>query len=337
MIERRNFYRILHVQPDASMAVIRENYRVLMQKLKIHPELSDSNWNESLLDIAYDTLLDPYKRAAYDHELLLRYHIRTLSHGAFGLNLDIELDTQQTDNTAKLNQRNLYRILQVQPDAPMTAIQASYQVLKKDLQQDPALLDAAFRILSNPKARKHYDELFAMSNFSRASGKTSEANIEPAECRGVDGAFLSEMDCYQAVITDYCFFCKTPYPTQTNAYLSESCLECASPLAALHSENFVSSRRVSTRTTVRGEFVFYLFWPGAPYQGSFQDLSPTGIRFLTQQAIDVHDIIKIDAPNLKAVAEVTRIHTEGRETCAGTRFITVKFDSHRGNFVTVQA
>lgn len=336
MIERRNFYRILHVQPDASMAVIRENYRVLMQKLKIHPELSDSNWNESLLDIAYDTLLDPHKRAAYDYELLQRYHIRTLSHGAFGLDLDFELDTQQTEYTAKLNQRNFYRILQVQPDAPMTAIQASYQVLKKDLRQDQVLLDAAYRILSNPKARKHYDELFAMSNFSRASGKTAVANIDPAEYPDVDGSFQPGMDCYQAVITDYCFFCKTPYQTQTNAYQNENCLECASPLVALQSENFDSSRRVSTRTTVRGEFVFYLFWPGAPYQGTFQDLSPTGIRFLTEQEIEVHDIIKIDAPNLQAVAEVTRIHTEGRETSAGTRFITVKFDSHCGNFVTVQ-
>ena len=39
MIERRNFYRILHAQPDACMAVIRENYRLLKQKLKTHPDL----------------------------------------------------------------------------------------------------------------------------------------------------------------------------------------------------------------------------------------------------------------------------------------------------------
>lgn len=46
MIERRNFYRILHAQPDASMAVIRENYRLLKQKLKTHPDLTNDDWNE---------------------------------------------------------------------------------------------------------------------------------------------------------------------------------------------------------------------------------------------------------------------------------------------------
>lgn len=61
MIERRNFYRILHVQPDASMAVIQENYRLLRQKLKIHPNLSGADWNENLLEAAYQTLSNSSK------------------------------------------------------------------------------------------------------------------------------------------------------------------------------------------------------------------------------------------------------------------------------------
>jgi hypothetical protein len=40
---RRNYYRILHVQPDAPMEVIRASYRTLMQKLRFHPDLGVIN------------------------------------------------------------------------------------------------------------------------------------------------------------------------------------------------------------------------------------------------------------------------------------------------------
>lgn len=336
MIERRNYYRILQVQPDASMTVIRENYRVLMQKLKMCPGLGDANWNEDLLDAAYDTLRDPLKRAAYDHELLQRYHIKALSQGAFGSNTDFEVN-QQKSRSANLNQRNYYRILQVQPDASITVIAASYQALKKSSPQHIALLDEAYQTLLDPRAREQYDMLFAVSNVSYAAEEPTQASIDLV--RHVDAAspFQSTVESYQAAITRYCSFCKTPYMPHTHVYQGESCLECASPLFVLQQENFESSRRTMMRTAISGRFIFYLFWPGMAYQGLFQDLSPMGIRFLTEQSIDLHGIIKIDAPNLQAVAEVTHQRSEGGETSVGTRFIAVKFDQRRGNFITVHA
>lgn len=128
MIERRNFYRILHVQPDASMVVIKESYQALIKKLKAHPELASSNWNESLLALAFDTLGDPLKRAEYDQELLNRYHIKELSQGALGANVNPGTNRRQSSHNGNFTQRNYYRILQIQPDAPITAIKASYQV-----------------------------------------------------------------------------------------------------------------------------------------------------------------------------------------------------------------
>ena len=59
----------------------------------------------------------------------------------------------------QLNQRNYYRILQVQPDAPIATITASYQALRKNSSQETALLDEAYRVLSNPDARKQYDAI----------------------------------------------------------------------------------------------------------------------------------------------------------------------------------
>ncbi len=336
MDERRNFYRILHVQPDASMAVIRENYRVLMQKLKLHPDLGGLDRGASLLNVAYTTLRDPLKREAYDRELLERYHITILSQGAFSSNTEADLEKRRSERTTTLNQRNYYRILQVQPDSPIALIVASYRALKKSLPQDIVLLDEAYRVLSNPAARKQYDALFA-DNFSHVPEGNVQVNTNLDRFVDAENTSQLVMEPYRAMITHYCSFCKTPYVPQTSVYQSESCLECASPLFVLKRENLESSYRTMMRINIRGEFMFYLFWPSSPCQGLFQDLSPMGIRFITEQALDTNDIIKIDAPNFQAVAKVTHKHNEGNGISVGTRFIAVRFDQRYGNFITVQA
>lgn len=68
MKNRRNFYRLLKVQPDAPKEVIQASYRTLMQKLKYHPDLGGDEWNAALLNEACATLTDAEKRAAYDRE-----------------------------------------------------------------------------------------------------------------------------------------------------------------------------------------------------------------------------------------------------------------------------
>ena len=65
---RRNYYRILHVQPDAPVEIIKSSYRTLMQKLKAHPDLGGDEWNAALINEACAVIIDPEKRAAYDTE-----------------------------------------------------------------------------------------------------------------------------------------------------------------------------------------------------------------------------------------------------------------------------
>ena len=71
MVERRDPYRILQVQPDADIDVVRAAYRVLARKL--HPDagvpldevaerrMTDLNW-------AYAIVRDPGKRALWETE-----------------------------------------------------------------------------------------------------------------------------------------------------------------------------------------------------------------------------------------------------------------------------
>jgi hypothetical protein len=68
-VNRRNYYRILHVQPEAPDQVITASYRTMMSKLRLHPDLGGDTAGAALINEAYAVLSDPTKRAAYDLQL----------------------------------------------------------------------------------------------------------------------------------------------------------------------------------------------------------------------------------------------------------------------------
>jgi curved DNA-binding protein CbpA len=67
--ERRNLYRILHVQPEAPPEVIKAAWRALMSTLRAHPDLGGDTDTAARLNAAYEVLSDPVRRAAYDRSL----------------------------------------------------------------------------------------------------------------------------------------------------------------------------------------------------------------------------------------------------------------------------
>jgi curved DNA-binding protein CbpA len=69
---RRNYYRILHVQPEAPTEIIKASYRSLMTKLNAHPDRGGDHEAAVLINQAYAVLMDPQKRRKYDEMLLAR-------------------------------------------------------------------------------------------------------------------------------------------------------------------------------------------------------------------------------------------------------------------------
>jgi curved DNA-binding protein CbpA len=69
MKNRRNYYRVLQVQPDVPTEIIRASYRALMHTLKTHPDLGGDHWRAAIINEAFATLSDPERRAAYDRTL----------------------------------------------------------------------------------------------------------------------------------------------------------------------------------------------------------------------------------------------------------------------------
>jgi curved DNA-binding protein CbpA len=82
---RRNYYRILYVQAEAPLEVIKASYRTLMGPLRHHPDLGGAHEVAALLNEAYAVLSDPDKRRAYDRTLgKERLRGRVGGHGALG-------------------------------------------------------------------------------------------------------------------------------------------------------------------------------------------------------------------------------------------------------------
>jgi len=63
---RRNYYRVLHVQPEAPAEIVTASYRTLMSTLRQHPDLGGDPEQALLINEAYAQLKDPQKRRAYD-------------------------------------------------------------------------------------------------------------------------------------------------------------------------------------------------------------------------------------------------------------------------------
>ena len=275
---RRNHYRMLFVQPDAAR-VIRANYRTLMRKLKLHPDLGGEHWNAVYVNEAYATLQDPLRRAAYDIELLKHYDIATLSRGS----LHLKNDPHQSgaDNT-----RNFYRILQVQPDAPTVVIEASHRALMDQGTVPAAQLQEAFATLRDPVRRRIYDRLLEEGDTSKrwvAHFRSWKADLDQAASQHQH--VVHPASGYEPLITRYCLFCKT-----TNQFLGvggggmHGMRSRYSPARGLSRSGAASVGQARSAKISRFTFC------RETLRGRMLDLSPTGLRLLTPKVCEIGDI-----------------------------------------------
>jgi len=347
MQNRRNFYRILQVQPDAPSEVIKNNYRTLLQKLRLHPDLGGDERNASLINQAWRTLRDPISRRAYDKRLLQDYHIQILSQGHLaGKPNDHANDPEQTPSS-ETNQRNFYRILNVQTDASAAIINASYRHQIKNPHVPIELLQKAHTVLSNPQKRKTYDKFLknhthidALKKKKSAQGKPP-AIVENVAALKPDSATsptrLSNTY-YQPIITHFCNFCKTPHTTHYMEYRFELCIECASPLFNTPEEEASHQlQRSLSRIERNGALKIYVDWPGHGHGGTLTNLSPGGLGFTTSHPLQPGQIIKVDGEHFKCVTKIMHCKNIVAGKSIGSSFITVLFDRQQGIFISTQA
>jgi len=366
--ERRNYYRTLNVQPDASLEIIKNNYRTLLQKLRLHPDLGGESWNASIINEAYNILRSPLKRAAYDKKLLKRYDIKLLARG----HLDNNSEQQNYKFNSKDkygNQRNYYRLFNIQPDSPTHIIKTSYLTLTKNPDIPKALLNEAYTVLSNPEKRALYDKLlskeshaYALRKLKSGQGqveiktkthgkkqqstqnelreKIDSVKIKKTHINSVYGN--TNNNYYQPVITQYCSFCKTPHNQSPCKDTAALCNDCKSPLFPPSQTFLEQQRRDIVRIAKDQHINFYTYWPGKVLSGTISDISPTGMQLVSTTNFNKDQIIKLDGNDFKAVGIVSytsKDNESGKSNMqtTGIKFLTVYFNKNKGQFFSESA
>ena len=244
------------------------------------------------------------------------------------------------------NRRNYYRMLHVQPDAPLDVIKASYRALMMKMRLHPdlggdhetaALINMAYAVLSDPTRRQQYDQML----------REREPHVFPQAHRGSTGAAGAGLTSsgYGATPSRHaspseqerCLFCDTRF---TLAILADCrCPRCDSPLTKPHevaastaTERF--GRRGMPRLCKDEPLIFYPCWPHRGHAARLRDLSPAGISFFAQVAVELHQRVKISGATLEGVARVVSSHPAGEQYSIHAQLLTVLFLAPAGTFVS---
>ena len=134
MKNKRNYYRILQVQPDAPPEIIRASYLAIMKELKIHPDLGGENSDASLINEAYETLRDRAKRSEYDKKLKMNlvenynkciHTIKTKNN-----KINVKSNNNRAYNRIKKSEPLYYSFSRLQTDREAKLIDLSPQGLR---------------------------------------------------------------------------------------------------------------------------------------------------------------------------------------------------------------
>jgi hypothetical protein len=134
----------------------------------------------------------------------------------------------------------------------------------------------------------------------------------------------------------HCVFCDTHVVFAIRADCR--CPRCASPLARPHDLAASTTERFGRRAVPRlcrdEPIIFYPRWPHQGYAAQLRDLSPVGISFFAQVAVELHQLVKISGATLEGVARVVSSHPVGRQYSVHAQLLTVLFLAPAGTFVS---
>lgn len=241
------------------------------------------------------------------------------------------------------NQRNFYRILHVQPDAPEEIISSSYRTLMQRLKCHPdlggdeshaALINEAYSTISNPYKRDQYDR--AINNVLSMRVSDNQIN-RPKVATGQSG---HEKQAHR-VHLNHCLFCHEPHYFGVNIPIDAQCRQCSSPLSAIEKPLLKTpTGRNAERVANTQRLHFYTQWPlRTKYTGVVQNVSLSGALFSANQHIEKNAYLKVACDTFNGVGQV--VHCEKNKKPASSWsvrviFRTLSFSELCGSFISLK-
>ena len=224
------------------------------------------------------------------------------------------------------NRRNYYRLLHVQPEAPLEVIKASYRSLMTKLKGHPdlggdhdaaVLINEAYEVLKDPARRRQYDE--TLRGRKRAAPPPAPKSGRP----------------HRPAPWTHCPFCNT---AAANSHRCRNCSSPLSPAGALGSTlKELLDRRTMPRILKTAALLLYPSWPHAGHPASLRDLSPTGVSLFTGYEARREQILKIDSSLLQGIARVVSVQSREAAFSVHASFLTIEFTTDTGGLVSERA
>lgn len=259
-------------------------------------------------------------------------------------------DAPQTPRSPRVNRRNHYRLLHVQPEAPLEVIRASYRTLMMRLHPDKggdaqqaALINEAYAVLSDPEQRAAYDRQLRQrvrpEAMRRGTGMAGSPAVAAAH-RYADVA--QDLSPHAGGTTRLnCAFCGAGHPGPHGE--APTCRLCGAPLTPVKMlvvPNFGGSglnRRGSTRRGRQHEAVAYWGSPPQRHVVRWRDLSASGLSLWTPTPLGIGQRLHLVDQDIQTVAEVVSCDAREQGCLVRAKLLTLKPTRRAGVFYNGQA
>ena len=227
------------------------------------------------------------------------------------------------------NRRNHYRVLHVQPEAPVEVIKASYRTLMSRLRMHPDLggghaeaqmVNEAWAVLSDPEQRAAYDRQLRIQALAQIARGMMGSAADPQPER-------------------HCPLCGHTAPLMLRP--DSRCSQCHAPLATLPEPGTQAHELLGRRGAVRRDqshvAMLHVGWPSTALPVRWRDLSLTGLSFYAPSALADGQRVHLIDSALEAVAEVVRSRPQGRVYTVHARLLSTLLLQSTGVFISTQA
>jgi hypothetical protein len=248
----------------------------------------------------------------------------------------------------RVNRRNYYRILHVQPEAPVQIITASYRTMMSKLKAHPDLggdtssaasINEAYAVLSDPAKRARYDEERRQTSAARAPSmvraKTAPRTAPVATAAAPSTATAASSD---ARLTE-CPFCRAPAPPSIGP--ATRCARCASPLAfppasGSGRKEFVG-RRAVPRMSRADSATLFCDWQVAGHLVELRNISLAGVALVTDLPVQRGHVIRVVGTLFDVLAVVVNTRRVGPRSVLHATLRTAHFSRPHGVMVSTKA